>query len=175
MRNRILTLLFIIYLLPGCSKENSIDTSGTATINNILSFDQKLQTYYSFGFLFSQAKLVSILEVPPPDFTIYSDGTNLSLEANNLSNSFYRFGEYNNPEAAKEVFNNLTSANILQWEGLASPIKPNQIWIYRSGNEHYAKIRIISTVSEIRNERDYGECTFEWVYQPDGTLTFPGK
>ena len=27
----------------------------------------------------------------------------------------------------------------------------------------------------INNELDYGECTFEWVYQPDGSTTFPVK
>jgi hypothetical protein len=58
---------------------------------------------------------------------------------------------------------------------MGDSIRNNQIWIYRSGSENYSKFRIISTKSEPGNMRDYAECTFEWVYQPDGTLTFPGK
>ena len=58
---------------------------------------------------------------------------------------------------------------------MADPINANQVWVYRTGTETYAKIRIISTVNEIRDDMPYGECTFEWVYQPDGSLTFPGK
>jgi len=54
-------------------------------------------------------------------------------------------------------------------------LKPNQIWLYRSGTERYAKIRIISTKLDITKDPDYAECTFEWVYQPDGTLTFPAR
>jgi hypothetical protein len=73
------------------------------------------------------------------------------------------------------VFYNLTSFTVPEWKVWADSVMPNQIWIYRSGTEHYAKIRIISTVSETRSGHDYAECTFEWVYQPDGTLTFPGK
>jgi hypothetical protein len=66
------------------------------------------------------------------------------------------------------------------WTDFADPVKPNQVWIYRSQGEKYAKIRIISTVNErrkdtsaLRDSVDYAECTFEWVYQPDGTITFP--
>jgi hypothetical protein len=167
-------LLFSFLMQVSCNKDDTPETAGTVTINNTRTLGQ---TYYVYGFLFSAAKIVSTLENPPPDITIDSDGTNLLLQANNLNNSFYKAGEYNDASSAETAYDNLKSATVSQseWEGLAYPLKAHQIWIYRSGTSHYAKFRIISTISEIRSGKDYAECTFEWEYQPDGTLTFPGK
>ncbi|NSW95281.1 MAG: hypothetical protein HPY62_11300 [Bacteroidales bacterium] len=167
-----LILLIILLLQVSCKKDDAIPTSGIATINNTTEFST---TYYVYGFLFSEAKLVSTLDKPAPDITVDSDGTNLLLQTNNFKNSFFLFGEYNSETSAKAAFDNLSSANVTQWEGLAYPLKVNQIWIYRSGTEKYAKIRIISLLAELRSGRNYAECTFEWVYQPDGSLTFPVK
>jgi len=172
MRNIFLILLPLLLIQLSCKKKEVIPTSGTVTIDNTTGFSQ---TYYVYGFLFSRAEIVSTLDNPPPDITIDSDGTNLFFQTNNLKDSFYKFGEFDSADSAEEAFNNLTTVSVTQWAGLASPVKPDQIWLYRSGSEHYAKIRIISTVSEARENRDYAECTFEWAYQPDGSLTFPGK
>lgn len=175
MRRSILTGLFIILLLPACNKDDNPDTSGTVTMNNDLLLSQQTQNYYLFGFLFSKGELVSSEAVPPPDIIIDTDGTKLSFEANNLQNSFFLFEEYVNESLAEDAFNSLTSATVSQWAGSATPLKPNQIWLYRSGTERYAKIRIISTILDITKNPDYAECTFQWAYQPDGTLTFPAR
>ncbi len=90
-------------------------------------------------------------------------------------NGFYLAGEYADEATARQAFNNLTAPVVTQWEEWANPVKPNQVWVYRSADEHYAKIRIASVFSESRSPRNYAECTLEWVYQPDGSLTFPGK
>jgi hypothetical protein len=175
MRNNLfLTFVLLLFLLVSCKKNDIPETSGIATIDNTRSLGQ---TYYVYGFLFSEAKKVSTLQNPPPDITIDSDGTSLLLQADNLNNSFYKAGEYSDAPSAENAFDNLKSATIQQsqWEGLASPLKVNQVWIYRSGTSHYAKFRIISLIAEIRSGKPYAECTFEWEYQPDGTLTFPGK
>jgi hypothetical protein len=167
-------LLFSVLLQGSCKKDDTPETSGIATIDNIRTLDQ---TYYVYGFLFSEAKKVSTLDNPPPDITVDSDGTSLLLQANNLNNSFYKAGEYNDASSAEAAYKNLKSATVSEseWEGLAYPLKAHQIWIYRSGTNNYTKFRIISIISEIRSGKDYAECTFEWEYQPDGTLTFPGK
>jgi hypothetical protein len=175
MRNSLYVILLLSVFLPGsCKKDENTGNSGIATIDNTRSLGQ---TYYVYGFLFSAAKKVSTLDSPPPDITIDSDGTNLLLQADNLKDSFYKAGEYNDKASAVTAFNNLTTATISQseWQGLASPLKENQVWIYRSGTDHYAKFRIISLIAEIRSGNNYAECTFEWEYQPDGSLTFPGK
>ncbi len=175
MKNSLpIILIFLLFLQVSCKKDKIPETSGTATIDNTTLL---AQTYYVYGFLFSEAKKVSTLDTPPPDITVDNDGTNLLLQANNLRNSFYNAGEYNDAASAATAYNNLKSASVQEtaWTGLAYPLKVNQVWIYRSGTTNYAKFRIISTIAEVRSGRNYAECTFEWDYQPDGTLTFPGK
>ncbi len=175
MRNAVFILFLLLCLVPSCKKDKVIPISGTVTINNKLVFANNAQTYIGYGFTFSKADLVSINANPGPDITIESDGTNLSFQANNLKDSFYKAGEYPDAATASAEFDKLTSLSVLQWAGMASPVRPNQIWIYRTGDEHFAKLRVISTISEVRDSRDYAECTFEWCYQPDGSLTFPAK
>lgn len=175
MKNSLpLILIFLLFVQVSCKKDKVPETSGTVTIDNTTKL---AQTYYVYGFLFSEAKKVSTLDTPPPDITVDNDGTNLLLQANNLNNSFYKVGEYNDATSAKTAYDNLKSASIQEadWAGLAYPLKINQVWIYRSGTKNYTKFRIISTIAEVRSGRNYAECTFEWEYQPDGTLTFPGK
>lgn len=161
-------------LLSSCEEEVKVRTSGTDTIDNST---YQSTTYYVYGFSFSQGKLVSTLTNPGPDITIYVNKINtpysLTFQSNNLNPSFYKVGEYAGEDAAKTAFDNLKSVPSAQWTDMADPVAPNQVWIYRSGEEKYTKIRIISTVNETRQLIAYGECTFQWVYQPDGSLTFP--
>ena len=175
MRKTISIICIICLLLISCNRNDDPDTSGTATINNELILDQQSQTFLNYGFLFSEGKLVSNIETPPPDIIIFRDGSTISFEANNLKNSFSKYGEYADQTSARDAFDKLTSASASQWLASAVTLKVNQVWLYRSGTDKYAKIRIISIKTEIRETFEYVECQFEWVYQPDGTLTFPGK
>jgi hypothetical protein len=174
---KIVVILFSIFsLLTGCTKTASTRTSGTDTIDNITYFST---TYYNYGFSFSSAKLVSTSTNPGPDITIYvnsdSTGSILTLQSNNLKPSFYKVGDFADAATAQTAFDNLKTVSVTQWQDMADPINANQVWIYRSGNEDYTKLRIVSTVNEIRQSIPYGECTFQWVYQPNGSTTFPGK
>jgi hypothetical protein len=174
MKSSIFILFIFLTIVSGCRKDDTPRTSGTDTIDNTL---YGTGPYYANGFSFSLAKIISTLSDPEPDISIDNDGTllNLILQTNNYQNSFFKVGEFVDAASAEEVFNNLTSPDVPQWVEWGNPIRPNQIWLFRTANEHYAKLRIISTISEIRSSRNYSECTFQWVYQPDGSLTFPGK
>ena len=169
-------ILITLAILSGCRKDDSPRTSGIDTIDNTT---YETTTYYTFGFSFSQAKKVSTLDNPGPDIVIYvnidTPPGRLTLQANNLKPSFYKVGDFADAEAAIPAFNNLKTVEVPQWLDMADPLNANQVWIYRSGNESYAKIRIITIVNETRGSQAYGECTFQWLYQPDGSLTFPGK
>jgi hypothetical protein len=172
-----LTLIFLIpFVLSGCNKSDETPSnSGNVTINNTT---YQSTTYYVYGFLFSKAKTVSTLENPGPDITVYVNSdtpanTWLYLQANNLNPSFSKIGDYPDAESASAAFDNLKTVGNYQWTDLAQPIAPNQVWVYKTGTPCYAKLRIISTVNETRDNLPYGECTFEWVYQPDGSTTFP--
>ncbi len=173
-------LFFIIVLativLSGCSKDETPSISGTVTIDSKI---YQSTTYYAYGFSFSKAKKVSTLETPGPDVTLFvitGDPANrLTFQVSNLNPSFYKLGDYPDAQSASAAFDDLKTVGSYQWTEMADPVLANQVWVYRTGTETYAKVRIISTVNEIRDDLPFGACTFEWVYQPDGSTTFPVK
>ena len=174
---KIAVIFFVIFsILQSCTKKEPTRTSGIDTIDNITYFST---TYYQYGFSFSSASLVSTNLNPGPDITIYVNIDNatprLTLQSNNLKPSFYKVGDFPDVSSAQSAFDNLKTVSVSQWQDMADPINANQVWIYKSGTEHYSKIRIVSTVNETRQGVAYGECSFQWVYQPDGSLTFPAK
>jgi len=177
MKRIVFILLAIFSILTGCTKKEPTRTSGIDTIDNITYFST---TYYNYAFSFSGAKLVSTNINHGWDISIFvitdNPGTpRLTLQANNLKASFYKAGDYPDESTAKSAFDNLKTVSVTQWQDMADPISANQVWIYRSGTDKYTKFRIISTINETRQSIPYGECNFQWVFQPDGSLTFPGK
>lgn len=173
MGKKLYIILVLTLLVAGsCSKDDAV--SRIVTIDNTRTLGT---TYYVYGFHFSTGKKVSTIGLPKPDITVDSDGTDVFFMADNRRNSFFKVGKYSDEAGARNAFDNLKSATVPpdSWEGMAYPLEENQVWIYRADNDTYAKLRIISIVSEKRSNVDYAECTFEWEYQPDGTLTFPGK
>jgi len=142
------------------------------TINNTRYLGQ---TYYVIGFLFPAGQKFSTLSSPKPDIIVDSNGNDVLFMTDNLQNSFNKYGEYSDAITAKNAYDNLTLATVNKWEGQALQIKANQIWIFRDGTGKYTKIRVISVVKEPRAGQDYAECTFEWMHQPNGTLSFPSK
>lgn len=176
MKKTLFILLGIFLILAGCTKKEPTRTSGIDTIDNITYFST---TYFNYGFSFSSAKLRSTNLNPGPDITLYVNVDNitprLTLQTNNLKPSFYKYGDFADETTAKSAFDNLKTVSVPQWTDMADPINASQVWIYRSGTDTYTKFRIISTVNETRQSIPYGECSFQWVYQPDGSLTFPGK
>jgi hypothetical protein len=126
--------------------------------------------------LFSGAKLVSTEATPKPDLVLFFDPKNspdLTFQHFNLKPSYYKVGDFPDEASAQSAFDNLKTFDVSQWLDMADPVNNNQVWIYRSGTDHYAKIRIVSTKNEAGQTVPYGECTFQWVYQPDGSSTFP--
>jgi hypothetical protein len=178
MKSSFIIILVLSVSLAGCSKSNTTSSSGTVTIDNTLQ-GSSTTGYYAFGFLFSQAKKVSTTEVPGPDVTLYvNPGTSpasITLQANNLNPSFYKIGDYPDAQSATTAFNDLKTVGNYNWTEMADPIASNQVWVYKTGTPCYAKMRIISAVTDNTKTPVFGECTFEWVYQPDGSTTFPAK
>jgi hypothetical protein len=177
MKRLILISFLLVSVLQGCTKKEPTRTSGIDTIDNITYFSS---TYYNYAFSFSGAKLVSTNINHGWDISIFVNIDNpgsprLTLQANNLKPSFFKVGEFADEATAKSVFDNLKTFTATQWQDMADPIAANQIWVYRSDNDTYTKFRIVSTVNETRLGVPYGECAFQWVYQPDGSSTFPGK
>ncbi len=176
MKRQLVIFLTIISVLSGCTKKEATRTSGIDTIDNTTYYST---TYYTYGFLFSGAKLVKTYPAPGPDITLYVNVDNvtprLTLQSNNLSPSFSKVGDYPDAASAQSAFDNLKTVTVTQLTDMADPVNDNQVWIYKSGKGNYAKLRIVSTVNEMRSSIAYGECTFQWVYQADGSSTFTAK
>ncbi len=176
MKKAALWSILVVLTFTGCTKTEPARTKGIDTIDNIT---YQSTTYYVYGFSFSLANLVATYPKPGPDITVYvntdTEPYRLTLQAENLKPSFYKVGDFADETAATEAFDNLKTVTATAFTDMADPINDNQVWIYRSGDDKYAKIRIISTVNEIRQGIPYGECKFQWVYQSDGSSTFSGK
>jgi hypothetical protein len=179
MRTISLILFLLLISISGCKKDDKNKNSGTITIDNE---PVTTPTYYIYGLHVPTGQKVSILNSSLDVITIMGADNNGTIElyfdTENYQSSFYLFGQYQDLASCKTAFKNLISfSEPLPWTDTGDNVMPNQIWLYKTSNEKYAKIRVISTFSETRPYMPfpYAECNFEWVYQPDGTLTFPGK
>lgn len=174
MKLRLIPLLAVMSLLGGCGGDE-VPTSGTVTVTNELFGSGP---YYAMGFSFAAADLVSTL-TEPYDISIQAGSlttggpTEAFLSANTLEPSFALKGEYGTESAAKSAFDALASVGTASYIELAAPLKENQVWVIRTEDERYAKIRIIDVTLDISGEDPYATCKFEWVFQPDGSTQFP--
>jgi hypothetical protein len=180
VKKPLLVIILLLSTLLGCKKADGPVTSGTATIRSTL---YGTGPYYSKGFSFSAGKEVSTISDPGPDMTVNvsknTDGSininMISFETPNYYNSFSLIGEFESVTTAVQAFTNLKTVGDVNWTASAIPLKINQIWLYRNDSGKFVKLRIISLVEiTIQNQLSV-ECTFEWVYQPDGSVTFPLK
>jgi len=181
MRKVVYIGFFFLLLTASCKKSNNPVLSGSYTINNFLSGSGP---YYAMGFSVTSGETVSTLKSPldvitiNADFDVNYNVRKIYFATDNFSNSFYRYGIYPDPTTTGVAFNNLTSfTEPASWKETGDSVKVNQIWIYRTSSSGFAKLKITGTVAEKRDTKPYAyaECTFEWVYQPDGTYTFPKK
>jgi hypothetical protein len=174
---RVIFILTMVLLTAACRRDDSVPLRGTIAIDNLLYGPGP---YYAIGFTFSTAELTGNNKTPKPDLIILAetdlDGNFLGayLSTNAFLPSFSLQGEYAGQVEAKTAFSNLASLPpSVSWTDLGRPLAENQIWLFRTSEERYAKIRIIEVNGDNRDNRAYAECKFEWVFQPDGSVTFP--
>ena len=172
-------VLLLAILTTGCQKkESGPKVSGEITINSKLYGSGP---YYIIGYNFARGELVKSGSVPEPDITVQvqasPDNTKVDwayLGTNNFQNSFSLNGSFSNQTDAEAFFNNYkTVPDTLGYTGLAKDIRPYQVWTFRTEGLKYVKLLILKVVAEIRENNPYAETTFRYVYQPDGTNTFP--
>jgi hypothetical protein len=161
-------------LMQGCGG-NDFPTSGTVTVTNELFGSGP---YYALGFSFAAADLVSTLtesyDIDIKAGSLTTGGPIVAfLSANTLEPSFALKGEYGTESAAKSAFDALASVGAASYIELAAPLKENQVWVVRTEDERYAKIRIIQIDFEPTVPPYFASCQFEWVFQPDGSTQFP--
>lgn len=175
MRKGTAYFLCLLLLFSGCS-DDEVPLSGTVTIDNKI---YGTSIYYAYGFSFSKAAKVSSNDTPGPDMTIQAGvvtgGAVIEpfLSANTFKPSFGLAGEYSTASEAQAAFNALTDAGTPVWIDLAAPLRDNQVWVIRTGEDKYAKIRTIEVVLDDAELPPFASCKFQWVYQPDGSKSFP--
>lgn len=168
-------LFFLAVLLQACSKEDNKNLSGTVTIDNTL-YGQTV--YYAIGFSFDKGKTLPTHEEPPPDITVHAltdnDGnvTEAYLDTFVLLSPFSLAGEFENAQGATDFYNNLLEVGSPAWIATATPVKENQVWIFKTANRNYAKFRVISILLEKRGDTPFAQIKFEWQVQPDGSTSF---
>lgn len=175
MKRGLISAFAVLFLLAGCNR-NEVPSSGTVTLNNELYGSGP---YYALGFSFVQGKTISTLSIPEPDITIQagslSQGSPVEpfISANTFEPSFALRGEYGSESAAIDAFKNLKSIGSVSYIEVGAPLKANQVWIIRTEAKKYAKIRTMEVTLNTGVQPPSASCKFEWVYQPDGSTTFP--
>lgn len=179
MKQIYIALLVFTFFFSGCKKDTSPTLSGTVTINNILVL--KGDKYFANGLSVPTGKKITFSAPPTNVVTILADKDvnnnvrKIYFSTNNIEDSYSRVGNYPDAVSASIAFENLITFTPPLWTPLGDSVKANQVWLFKTSFDKYAKIRVISTVAEKRDNKPYAECTFEWVYQPDGSTTFPVK
>ncbi len=176
---RHITALALMLLLAGCGG-NKQKTSGTIILSSEL-YDSG-SYYYAMGLSFDEAGEVPTLpDQYRADITLQAGPVTTGgpvvayLTANTLDPPFALTGSYGSESEARSAFNELLSVGSYSWVDLAAPLSANQVWVVKTRDARYAKLRIISVTLNTSVSPAVATCSLEWVWQPDGSASFPGK
>ncbi len=180
MKLWLIPALAVMILIAGCEGKDQQKNSGTITLTNELF---GTTVYYSMGLSFKEGGSISSLTNPGPDVFVEAGPLSADspaepfLSANTLEPAFALIGEYLTSSEAVNAFRALTDASslssVFSFLDLAAPLRGNQIWVVRTRDHKFAKIRIIEVVLNTAASPVFASCKLEWVWQPDGTATFP--
>lgn len=170
--------MLTVFLVAACSKdEEKAKTSGEVVLSSQIMGNGT--NYYVEGFLLEQAKKVSfnLTSTPVPDLVLENildlagkvQGANLTSPQND--EAFYKTGEFNSLAEAQASFDNLTEAGNYTFSPTAPDIKANQIYVFKSRSNRYAKL-LIKDYQTLTLPTPYVQVTIQWVYQPSGEKTF---
>ena len=179
MKLQFIQLLGIMLVLAGCGGDDQ-KTSGTITLSSEL-YDGG-SYYYAMGLSFDEAGEVPTL---PDQYRadiwlmagqVTTGGPVVAfLTANTFTPPFALAGTYGTESLAKNAFSELMTVGSYSWGEFASPLAAHQVWVVKTRDSKYAKLRIISVTLNTSVTPAAATCSFEWVWQPDGSSTFPAK
>ena len=163
--------------------------SGRAVVNASVREDQQGH-FYLEGFSFSEGEVVTFpnLRDTAPDLSLMFmtgvDGDIQGLLLTQFSDQpggFYHVGTGQTLEQGRAVFDETVCLpEGARFEDIAGPARPSQVWAVKTGEGKFGKILILDTFfctqehdsAGIKIVCAYGEITFDWQYQPDGTSCF---
>ena len=172
-----------VFFWAGCKNDETAPTptptSGSATVNT-LSVNNTVS-----GFSFSRAGSISFPNqagVVPDMIALVQTGpsaNDLSVylaRPDTLLPSFRLLREFGSIDSASQYFRALTELPDTTYLERALPLKSSQIWAVKTRESKFARILIRSTLAFVDTSGGtrtlYGQTTFDWAYQPDGTRIF---
>jgi hypothetical protein len=177
-----LLLASVILLFFGCSDNgtNPAPAVASATINT------RLVGGTATGFSFERGAVISY---PDPEGTILDfmalvhtgEGGEVGgvffARPDSLVPSFCLLAEFTTVESASSYFQSLAELPDSLYRELALPVSAGQVWGIKTRRHTFAKIMIRHTLayadtSHPSSPSYYGEVTFDWVYQPNGSRRF---
>lgn len=155
-------------------------TSGTATI------DSRVVNYQASGFSFDQAAVVKISNssdiLPDIQLLVNMNQTGDILgvylaRPDSIVPSFRLLRRFSTLDSAQSYFDNLGEIPDTTYEDLALPVNVAEVWAVKTSRNTFAKILITQTVAYMDTSNPsaptpYGQATFNWSYQPNGTRVF---
>lgn len=179
MKNTFIFLLLVSLFLSCKKEENEVKTSGEVILSSEILGSEPI--YYVEGFLFSEAKKIKYYNTstPIPDLVLENNiqgeisGANLTSPQNN--EAFYKAGEFENLSEAETFYLNLNNVGAASFSATASSISANQVYIFKSRENKYAKILIKDYNVFQGLFSKYVEITTVWMYQPNGETTFSSE
>ena len=175
--NKTVYILILILFVSGCSKDKEVKTSGTNTLSSERILDGQTHNYYGFSFSKATVNLYNVANSTDlPDFVVvdYFDLKTLqAFNSDNIEDSFALAGTFSTADSALTFFNNYLEVNPGSYVGLANPVLENQVWIFKTRSGNFGKMLILTTLSFEKNSNMISEVQFKWVYQPNGSSTFP--
>lgn len=172
--------IFTFLGLIACSKtDTKVKTSGTTVISSEILGNNG--AYYVVGFSFAKAANVNfnITSSTVPDIVVENNidnhgtviGANLSSPKNDAA--FNLAGTFNNSTDAEVYFSGLKDFSNTVFSAKVDSIVANQVYLFKSLSNTYTKFWIQDLTVKQNGASQYAEITVKWVYQPDGSMTFP--
>jgi hypothetical protein len=138
------------------------------------------------GFSFDQATIVKFPNSAGslPDICVFVQINNpgeivgvFCSRPDSLVPTFRLLQEFSSLDSAESYFESLGELPDTTYTDLALPMRLAQIWAVKTRRTRFAKILIRHTLAYLDSSgtgapTPYGEATFDWVYQPNGTRAF---
>ncbi len=142
-------------------------------------------SYYLFGYTYADGELnkYPYAGSPLPDiinegFLVIVDSKLTSVPGFNTPgqiNGFARVGTFTTREEAREFYEGYREVESgLKFVTVSDTVKLHQVWVQQTSGGNYVKLLVkgITNVDD-GSEKVYNEVVLEYVYQPDGSGTFP--
>lgn len=174
---------FTLLNWTGCKNEDTppvpTPTSGRATVNN------RTVNQTTSGFSFSHAANISFPNPSGvvPDIAVFvqtgQSGNIVGVylaRPDSLLPAFRLLRGFGSIDSASQYFQALREIPDTTYLDVALPVTVGEIWAVITRDNKYARILIRNTTAYVDSSTGtrtlYGETTFDWAYQPDGTRRF---